>query len=434
MIITPVLSEFDPFTSAEGVLDPLGLYAIADTLAIKLVPGVRERMQHPRFLTAMAVGALITQPYGDEIMAKDGISAPWMVYEWHAVEGLVRTKRDELKGLPGVQKAKEAIDRRIPLCARNYLKTATVFGFHGVYRGLAENVDVYRNGSLGEFGYQLLGVWEKEQNLSGFLSGREGSGAKERSRIEAAVRDAMEAKAVTRSTGWEGWNFFGEKLFPNQIPLSEGKLLWAGLLGKESDSRSQVLQFLVSSEGSNNWETEESEEAFHQKLKLHVSNETRTLLEAISSYEAFARILQDAFEFCLFAMSKKGTKTTLDEVADQPACTLAHNTVTKAFDKTLKALEMQALAGRFDEAFSSLRTGASRTDWVRSLLDHHVNNQKRKPPQGKNPWFEYLDPKMVAIRPGYLRSEPPAKDGGYVHQYRTQPLWSFVRDLGKGGD
>ncbi len=299
MIITPILSEFDPVTSAEGVLDPLGLYAIADTLAIKLVPGVRERMQHPRFLTAMAVGALITQTYGDEVVAKDGISAPWMVYEWHAVEGLVRTKRDELKGLPGVQKAKEAIDRKMPLCARNYLKTATVFGFHGVYRGLAENLDVYRNGSLGEFGYRLLAVWEKEQNLLGFLSGRDGSGAKERSRIEAAVRDAMAAKAVTRSAGWEGWNFFGEKLYPNQIPRREGKLLWEGLLNKEGDSHSQVLQFLISSEGNNNWETEASEGVFHQKLKHHVTHETRTLLEAISTYEAFARLLQDAFESCL---------------------------------------------------------------------------------------------------------------------------------------
>lgn len=434
MIITPVLSEFDPVTSAEGVLDPLGLYAIADTLAIKLIPGVRERMQHPRFLTAMAVGALITQQYDDEVVAKDGISAPWMVYEWHAVEGLVQTKRDELIGLPGIQKAKEAIDRKVPLCARNYLKTATVFGFHGVYRGLAENVDVYRNGSLGEFGYRLLAIWEKEQNLPGFLNGRDGTGSKERSRIEAAVREAMEAKAVSRSTGWEGWNFFGNKLFPNQIPLKEGKLLWEGLLGNEDDSRSQVLQFLISSEGSDNWKIEASEGAFHQKLKPHVSNETRTLLEAIFTYEAFARLLQDAFESCLFAMSKKGTRTTLDEVAEQPACNLAHNTVTKTFDKTLEALESQALAGRFDEAFSSLRTAVSRTDWVQALLDHHVNNQKRKPPQGKNPWFEYLDPKTVVIRNGYSRSKPPAKDGGYVHQYRTRPLWSFVKDLGKGGD
>jgi len=54
---------------------------------------------------------------------------------------------------------------------------------------------------------------------------------------------------------------------------------------------------------------------------------------------------------------QKGYKTTLDEVADQPACISAHNTVTKAFDRTLEALETQALAGRFDEAFSSLRTG-----------------------------------------------------------------------------
>ena len=50
----PNLSDYDPIKSAEGALDPLGLYAIADNLAIKLVPGIRERMSHPRFLTAIA--------------------------------------------------------------------------------------------------------------------------------------------------------------------------------------------------------------------------------------------------------------------------------------------------------------------------------------------------------------------------------------------
>ena len=52
---------YDPIGSSEGSLDPLGLYLIADQLAMKLVPGVRERMLRVRFLTAMAVGALVTE-------------------------------------------------------------------------------------------------------------------------------------------------------------------------------------------------------------------------------------------------------------------------------------------------------------------------------------------------------------------------------------
>ena len=40
----PFLTVYDPIGTSEGSLDPLGLYLIADQLAMKLVPGVRERM------------------------------------------------------------------------------------------------------------------------------------------------------------------------------------------------------------------------------------------------------------------------------------------------------------------------------------------------------------------------------------------------------
>ncbi len=49
----PFLTSYDPPGTSEGTLDPLGLYQIADQLAMQLVPAVRERMQQIRFLTAM---------------------------------------------------------------------------------------------------------------------------------------------------------------------------------------------------------------------------------------------------------------------------------------------------------------------------------------------------------------------------------------------
>ena len=57
----PFLTKYDPPGSSEGSLDPIGLYLIADQLATKLVPAVRERMLRVRFLTAMTVGALVTE-------------------------------------------------------------------------------------------------------------------------------------------------------------------------------------------------------------------------------------------------------------------------------------------------------------------------------------------------------------------------------------
>ena len=90
--VAPLLTERDDAESSEGGIDPLGLYTIADALGVRLVPGVRERQSHPRFLTAMAVSlAVCGDPsFEDETVAVDGVSEPWMVLEWYLVEGIAR--------------------------------------------------------------------------------------------------------------------------------------------------------------------------------------------------------------------------------------------------------------------------------------------------------------------------------------------------------
>lgn len=93
-MLMPLLSARDPAFSAEGTLDPLGLYQIADALGVRLIPGVRERMSRPRFLTLAAVSAALCHGYDEEVVASDGISPPWQVFEWYVVEGLVRCIKD----------------------------------------------------------------------------------------------------------------------------------------------------------------------------------------------------------------------------------------------------------------------------------------------------------------------------------------------------
>jgi len=64
----PFLTSYDPPGTSEGTLDPLGLYQIADQLAVQLVPAVRERMQRRR---QQFDGAAILNA-----AAKGGISVP----------------------------------------------------------------------------------------------------------------------------------------------------------------------------------------------------------------------------------------------------------------------------------------------------------------------------------------------------------------------
>ena len=65
------LSEADPRDSAEGSIDPLGVYSIADAMAVKMIPGVRERQRHPRFLTTVALSISLCQDFGEDVVATE---------------------------------------------------------------------------------------------------------------------------------------------------------------------------------------------------------------------------------------------------------------------------------------------------------------------------------------------------------------------------
>ena len=276
----PNLTEYDPVRSAEGALDPLGLYSIADNLAIKLVPGIRERMSHPRFLTAIAVGAVINRDFEEDLLAADGQSEPYMVYEWHAVEGLFRKYGDNgVIGLPGKLKTKDCIKQGLKLSAARYLKTATVFGFHGVYRLLTNNLNIVHDGLLGDNGYELLSTWEKEQRLNGFISGNNGNnGSAVRKQIQSAVNDAIHKGHVDRSPTWQGWDFFGEHLFPNKIPEKERYILIRMFSSSTETSRNELLKFLVTNKGKAAFFENQSEKAFHNALYGEATEETATVI------------------------------------------------------------------------------------------------------------------------------------------------------------
>jgi len=68
-MLMPLLSAWDPAANTEGTIDPLGLYFIADALGVKMIPGVRERMRHPRFLTLTAISAAICSEFDEGLSA-----------------------------------------------------------------------------------------------------------------------------------------------------------------------------------------------------------------------------------------------------------------------------------------------------------------------------------------------------------------------------
>lgn len=428
--LAPLLTEKDGAESSEGGIDPLGLYTIADALGVRFVPGVRERQTHPRFLTAMAVSlAVCGDPRFEEAVAADGVSEPWLVFEWYLVEGLVRgTESGKTIGLPGSLKAAKAIADGVPLSAQRYLKTPAIFGFHGIYRLLARTLGIEQAGRLGEVGFELLNIWAKEQGLEGFAGTVAGPGQVLRQQLVEAVQAGMEKGATARSGGWSGWHFFRQRLGIYDAGTKEARAIATALLNDTTGFRRDVIKFLVSPGGRKAWEAL-SERRFHEELRRDARNELKLLLDAIASYETFARLCQDAFDDCLCEMTRKRGKTGPSELSRLSSVRLANRRVPEIFGEVMDKLEPFNQSVIFRESFASLAERCDGSMWVTRLAEHHRHTQRRKPPDGKNPWFERFDDGSFIIRPLYRREKGGNHDDSYVHAYRTRSLWSFARDL-----
>ena len=172
-IAFPFLTLADPPGTSEGRLDPLGLYQIADSLATQLVPSVRERMVRVRFLTAMAVGALVTERFEADPRQRE--SLPYLAWEWHVVEAIVRSPdaADARGGtglVPGIGVTRRAARQHECLDARNYLATPRVFGFNGIYKRLAIHfglTDVHL--APGPNAARLVDAWNRDRRRAGLV-------------------------------------------------------------------------------------------------------------------------------------------------------------------------------------------------------------------------------------------------------------------------
>jgi hypothetical protein len=75
----PLLSIYDPDGAGGISIDPLGLTPLGEQLSVELIPGIRERQTHPRYLTAIAVSHAVCDEFPPDTLASDEVSEPWQV-------------------------------------------------------------------------------------------------------------------------------------------------------------------------------------------------------------------------------------------------------------------------------------------------------------------------------------------------------------------
>lgn len=431
----PFLTSYDPPGTSEGTLDPLGFYQIADQLAVLLVPGVRERMQRIRFLTAMAVGAMVTEGLDSDPRQRD--AAPYLVWEWLIVEAIIRSKRDDsnIWGVPGTLVAQRAIDDHKYIDAHSYLKTPRIFGFNGIYKRLALHlgvVDVHLR-AASPHTKPLVDAWAKASGYGGLDGVRPLL-----KRWSNAIRSSLAEKPVPRTkTGWGGkeWTELADAFNPSMCRVQEKKYLRDLLLATEGRRLGALPKIWSLLDEFKVLRGEEfREEILHDRLQEREPSYA-PLLEAIRAYERFARSLQDAFDILrckAAALDAQGFDVpSIGKDADFKGCAEGVHRLYAAAQRALGEVKIEnaslqnLFAGRF-QRFSERTDPAS---CALELCDHHKRVQRDK--GDKRPWFIPLGNNRIYVRQGRPYREPrrAIQPDRYLHDYRGQPIRKFYNDL-----
>ncbi len=441
----PFLSIADPPESGEGSIDALGLQATYERLAERIYPFITVRMSRPRFLTAIAAAARICDGLEEDV-ASDGVTPAWLVCEWYMVEGLVRRREalaeGEQRGIPGSNKVARALNTGRKLDAAAYLKTPTVFGFTGVYKTLAIGLEIVTEDlELDEGGFELLKAWESAERLRGFFEGGEGVGAQFRNAMRDAVEDGMRLGYTRRAKRWATWDDIVAHLNPHRARKREADVIWSRLLDpnlranpRDIDAtrmRREVLLHLEREGAPIDGPWEECE--FFRRVIARtrgVSPDLTERLTQIDCYESLCRTLDDAFRLILHLSAAQGGAPVTERM-------FAHHELPPVLARRIKP-SIRAIASAYTgsewevevlDLLDRYQEATTPHALYSTVLEHHDDAQKAKPPDGKRPWVEDLGPRGVVARPQYYQDAPPEGSDFYLHDYRTASVSGFLQDL-----
>lgn len=422
----PFLSELDRDSLGEGSLDPLGLAGMAEGLAEFIAPHVTARMSRIRFLTAIAVAAVVNERL-DDVVPGDGISSPDLVFEWHLVEGLARNRglpADATRTVPGIGKARGMLsfDWSAHLDASSYLKSPRVFGFHGVYKRLARSLGIVHEGMLNERGVELVRVWEREQDLHGFVDARPGSsGGRFASRLTSAIRGSLLAARVQQKPGGYLLGELAASLRPDGGKALERARLRKGLLDTEEPRRREMLTHLVSIAPSL------TERGALELIARKASPDLAEPIMAIDAYERVACLLDWGFQTLLYESTMQGTVPLPEaHAAKSPVFGTIATELPGAIDRAANKLEPIGLTAKLEPLVVSFGEQLTKRTLVDALLKRHRRVQDEK----EKPMWVAVDERGFRIRRSeYRRTDPPVYPEEYLHPYRVRAMREFLSDL-----
>jgi len=432
MLLPPLLSAWDPITESEGSIDPLSLSPIYDRLADRILPAITVRMRRIRFVTAMCAAAHVcSRGHEPDAVATDGVTPPWLVFEWFVVESLVRSHagaEDSLR-IPGVAKVRSAIRQGRPISNSSYLKTPKVFGYSGIFRRLCTTARILTaDHLLDDGGFAILRAWERDVGLRGFLDGSDSTpGGRFREELRHVVVSGM--KQGSTAGRKPDWKALAQAFDPASIRANERKALSQELThGTKTGHAPELIQALQKA-GQPLERIDEPK--LLRRLVKSASADLANNLRAILAYEALCRPLQDVFDLLRVLSTERDLRAigakelAQDQLSARLLPRITEGIRAVATDDHLGTWYPEAL--QLAHQFAEIRTAE---DLFRTVLQRHEYAQAEKPPDGKRPWFERVRGSLAAVRVAYATKERPNDEGGFVHEYRLPTLSRMLAELG----
>jgi hypothetical protein len=364
---------------------------------------------------------------------RDGSTPAYLALEWMVVEGIARAS-DLPKGaqrIAGIDKARAALRRGERLGARNYLKTPKVFGFHGIFKRLAVALDIVdSNLALSTGGERLLREWERDQPelAAGFLDGDAGTvGGSLRRRLAEAAEEALTDGQASFTSHQRLQRQIPEVFRPDGARTAEK----AALLKLLHDPGHALRRELIGRLWKLPAEEDAADSDYLEIVEREASGDLRVRLLGIRAYEALSAGLMTAFNGIRFLSTSQGSRPVSEK----------HGAQMTSFRRAcsrlpqLRAEAVEALS-RIDQRHEvSLRALLSTffdplgpEEFFDLLVRHHENVQSKKPPHGKQPWFDRA-PGGVVVRHAYRLPVEPELDGLYIHPFRLTTIVGFLEDL-----
>jgi len=242
------------------------------------------------------------------------------------------------------------------------------------------------------------------------------------------VRDAMTSSQTGRSRSWSGYDFLREALGPYRLGPGEVDFFWR-LLADGSEPHQEVFSLLRDSEIRQNFFDQQDERDVMRKVRARMSPLLGERCDAIEAYERVCRPLQEAFDLLRFISTGRGAALIgPQDVAAEPRLAEIVRELPENISRARSALSESPIGASFDKLAEKFQEVRSPEDLFRALWEHHYQIQKRKPPEGKRPWFEQTSDGGLIVRPPY-RLEKFKKRERYVHPYRLSSVIYFLNDL-----